>query len=167
MSTIDKPMGINSMPRLYGVFSHMYHTVFPMCASAECYIRDNAPYPCSTSNNLYYKYTALIGRYTSWLNRTVERVQMATTPTPVRKCPSTSMTQINPLETTLDPIYDIDRYSDRLRSMIANRMVCPKQQNMLKSSGRPLHRDRSLRAIGVVISALIGVHILLWRRVTF
>lgn len=161
----DKHNVLSGMPQLYGVFSHMYHTVFPICASAQCFVQDNAPYPCGSSDNLYYKFTALIGRYTSWLNRTIERIHIAPTPTPVRKCPPVSITAMDPFDTTLDPIYDVDRYSDRARSMVANRKLCPKHDSTILSSGNPLHRNRSLRTVCVVIS---GVHVLqLWRWIAF
>lgn len=113
--TKDNP---NLPPRLYGVFSHAYHALYPFCAIRECTLVANAPLPCNLNpESIFYKHTAMLGRYGTWATLTMERAMRSATPAP-DLCTTKEAT-------TLDPIYTDDLY-EGVRFMMPNQDVCPK-----------------------------------------
>lgn len=118
--------GEKPKPRLYGIFSHIQHSMSPFCATRICKILSKAPFPCR-EENMFYKYTALLERFGEWVKLTIEQATLTSTDGPTRNClteRTTTTTQV----TTLDPEYDVDVYSDQ-RFMVANQEVCPKKSS--------------------------------------
>jgi len=113
----------DGIPRVYGLFSHAYHIKYPFCATQLCYYKKTAPFPCSSNpEDMFYKYTALMGPYAAWVNQTIEGDSRITTVAPT--CPEANLLTVNDDFSTMDPEYDLDVYSDR-RLMVANHKVCP------------------------------------------
>lgn len=157
----------NAVPKLYGVFSHRFHPVYPMCSNEYCSTIEQMMPPCSLNTTMYYKFTALIGRYTDWLNYTIERMAQIEAPVMAsRNCPKivTSPVSGGSAGITTDSYYDVDRYDDRARVMVSNQKVCNAQRNNLQSSADwSAHRGRAPAAIHVFAAAVVHVALPLWR----
>lgn len=122
----------NLPPRLYGVFSHAYHALYPFCAIRECTLVANAPLPCNLNpESIFYKHTAMLGRYGTWATLTMERAMRSGTPAPDLYTTKEA--------TTLDPIYTDDLY-EGVRFMMPNQYVCPKASSATVAAVvRPLY----------------------------
>lgn len=168
VSTVAKSAD-KTIPTLFGVFSHVYHTTHPFCATLECSVMSKAPVPCRGINNeetdpnkakggIFYKHTALLGRYSRWVLMTIELAVLIPTEGPTFDCP-TERTETTTQSTTTDRVYDYDVYADH-RFMVANQKVCPKRGG-LSSSARVL---RQLLPAGVVLAAVVaGLVLAAWK----
>lgn len=134
-------------PRLYGVFSHVYHTKYPFCALyVFCEEQVNMPIPCNENLSLlYYKHTALIGRYTYWVGRILEDFNREVTEPPT--CPP------SPGEIITTPKEDYDDEYNLIRGpMVSNHKVCPK---INWSCAADIYTTATTIMIAVVVSVIV------------
>lgn len=126
VSAVDREKESEKL-RLYAIFSHVHHWMSPICATHICNILSKAPFPCRNLTDMFYKHTALLGRFGEWVKLTIEQATLISTDGPTRNCPTERTTTITQ-STTLDPEYDVDAYSDQ-RFMVANQKVCSKKSS--------------------------------------
>lgn len=133
-------------PRLYAIFSHVYHTKYSFCVTeVYCEEQSKMPFPCNVnSSSFYYKYTALIGRYTYWVNIILEDFNRVTTDPPTcRPLPGKKL-HIPKEE------YD-DEYNNNHGPMVSNHKVC---QKVNWSSAATIHTVADT-IIATVISIIV------------
>lgn len=155
----DDVFGETDLPKLYGLFSHRFHPIYPVCSNQYCGSINNLFSPCNINSTMYYKFTSLIGRYTDWLNYTIERMGHIDNPVmATRICPTTEITTVEgvTIKTTNNMYYDVEQYDNNIKVMVSNKKVCSNQKNYM-SSGWLIHRNQALSAVILVLMATARV----------